>query len=181
MFLLSCAGHAENFGRAPPPPKEGIGWGLRKRWFLTCKFSCENWCHLSICQPCFLSLRYYIFFNLEEALYFGKGNKYVLLAIFNPLGRDRLLYNGLKLSYLEPEESVKQWRNTKLLMKTSLTEKEPGRLAEGEENSCVSAIKQAISKTYFSFFLWLQHIFRWSNVYQLEAKWNKAMLWSTDN
>lgn len=83
----------------------------------------------------------FFFFNLEEALYFEKGNKYLLLAIFNLLGRDRLLYNGLKLSYLGLEESVKQWRNTKLLMKTSLIEKEPGRLAEGEENSRVSTIK----------------------------------------
>lgn len=92
--------------------------------------------------PCF-------FFHLEEALYFKKGNKYRLLAIFNLLGRDHLLYNGLKLSYLELEESVKQWRNTKLLMKTSLIEKEPGKLEEGQENSCVSVIKgkKHISKT----------------------------------
>lgn len=152
MSLLSCAGHTENSGRAPPPPKEGIGWGLLKHWFLTCKFNCEKWSHLSICQLCFLSLHYLFFFYLEEALYFGKGNKYLLLAIFNPLGRDRLLYNGLKMSYLEPEESVKQWRNTKLLMKTSLTEKEPGRLAEGEENSCVSAISKPSAKPIFPSF-----------------------------
>lgn len=96
------------------------------------------------------------FFVLEEALYLEKGNKYLLLAIFNLLGRDRLLYKGLKRSYLELEESVKQWRNTKLLMKTSLIEKETGRLAEGEETSCASAIKKKkpSAKSIFLLFLW---------------------------
>lgn len=56
-------------------------------------------------------------------MYFEKGNKHFLLATLNRLGRDWLLYNELKLSYLELEESVKQWRSSKLLMKTSLTEK----------------------------------------------------------
>lgn len=56
-------------------------------------------------------------------MYFEKGNKHFLLAALNLLGRDWLLYNELKLSYLELEESVKQWRSSKLLMKTSLTEK----------------------------------------------------------
>lgn len=128
-----------NSRRALPPPNEGIRWGLMKHRLLTHKFSCENWSHLSICQKCFLYLP--VVFFLEEALYFKKGNKYLLLATENLLGRDRLLYNELKLSYLELEESVKQWRNTKLLMKTSLIEKETGRLAEGE-NSCMSAMKK---------------------------------------
>lgn len=67
-------------------------------------------------------------------MYFEKGNKHFLLATLNLLGRDWLLYNELKLSYLELEESVKQWRSSKLLMKTSLTEKKKitGRLTEGE-------------------------------------------------
>lgn len=72
-------------------------------------------------------------------MYFEKGNKHFLLATLNLLGRDWLLYNELKLSYLELEESVKQWRSSKLLMKTSLTEKKKkitGRLTEGGENSC---------------------------------------------
>lgn len=87
------------------------------------------------------------FFNLEEALYFEKGNKHLLVAFKNPLGRDHLLYNKFKLFYLELEESVKQWGNSKLLMKTSLIEKVPGRLAEEEENSQVSVSnkKKAIS------------------------------------
>lgn len=62
-------------------------------------------------------------------MYFEKGNEHFLLATLNLLGRDRLLYNELKLSYLELEESVKQWRSSKLLMKTSLTEKKNHRKA----------------------------------------------------
>lgn len=137
-----------------------------KHWFLTRKFSCESWRHLSICQSCFLSL--FFFFHLEEALYFKKGNKYCLLAIFNLLGRDHLLYNGLKLSYLELEESVKQWRNTKLLMKTSLIEKEPGKLEEGQENSCVSVIKgeKKHQQNLFLISMAATH-FRLSSVYHL--------------
>jgi len=88
-----------------------------------------------------------------EALSFEKGNQYLLIAIFNLLGRDHLLYNGFKLSYLDLEESVKQWSNTKLLMKTSLIEKKPGRLAEGEDNSSVSAIKKRKSHQQNLFFL----------------------------
>lgn len=132
-----------------------------------------------------VSCPYFFFFHLEEALYFKKGNKYPLLAIFNLLGRDHLLYNGLKLSYLELEESVKQWRNTKLLMKTSLIEKEPGKLEEGQENSCMSVIKgkkNTSAKPVYFLFLWQQHILDEAVcITYLEVKRNKAMLWSTDN
>lgn len=79
------------------------------------------------CQSGFLSLLFcccFVCFHLKEALYFEKGNKHLLVAFLNPLGRDNLLYNGFKLCYLELEESVKQWGNTKLLMKTSLIGKE---------------------------------------------------------
>lgn len=61
---------------------------------------------------------------------------------------------GLNCVFLELEESVKQWGNTKLLMKTSLIKKEPGRLAEEEENSQVSASKEKKPsvKRIFSYF-----------------------------
>lgn len=95
-----------------------------------------------------------------------------------------MLYNGLKLSYLELEESVKQWRNTKLLTKTSLIEKEPGKLAEREENSCVSAIKKkkASAKPIFSYFYGSNTFLDEAMcITYLEVKRSKAMLWHTDN
>lgn len=93
-----------------------------------------------------------------------------------------MLYNGFKLCYLELEESVKQWGNTKLLMKTSLREKEPGRLAEEEKDSQVSASKEKKKpsvKRIFSY-VYGSNTFLDKAVYHLQVKRNNAMLCRTD-
>lgn len=69
-------------------------------------------------------------------------------------------------------------------MKTSFIGKKPGRLAEGEENSCMSTIKKTIkpsSKSIFSYFYGSSTFLDEAMcITYLEVKRSKAMLWSTD-
>lgn len=94
-----------------------------------------------------------------------------------------MLYNEFKLFYLELEESVEQWGSTKLLMKTSLIEKEPGRLAEEEENSQVSVSNKKSHQLNIFFLLSMvaTHFQIKLCITYLQVKRNNAMLCSTDN